>query len=67
MTATDRARCSAKGCTVDATWAIHWRNPKIHDETRRKTWLACNDHKVTLSDFLGMRGFPLVVEPFESV
>lgn len=63
MTA-EAARCSAKGCTVDAVWAIEWRNPKIHDETRRKTWLACEEHRVTLSDFLGMRGFPLEVVPF---
>lgn len=64
MTA-DHPRCSAKGCTVGATWAILWRNPKIHDESRRKTWLACDEHRVTLTDFLGMRGFPLEVEAFE--
>lgn len=56
-------RCSAKGCTEPAAWGIRWRNPKIHDETRRKVWLACHGHRVTLTDFLGLRGFPLDVVP----
>ncbi|MCY7402960.1 MAG: acetone carboxylase, partial [Nocardioides sp.] len=38
-------------------WELLWNNPKIHAPERRKTWLACEDHRVSLSDFLGARGF----------
>jgi hypothetical protein len=40
-----------------------WNNPKIHTPERRKTWLACDDHKVSLSEFLSARGFLREVEP----
>ena len=53
----DRAVCSAKGCQLDAQWDLLWNNPKIHMPERRKTWLACDEHKSSLSDFLGARGF----------
>lgn len=53
--------CSAKGCTAAADWALVWRNPRIHTAERRKIWLACDDHKATLSDFLGSRGFLIEV------
>lgn len=49
--------CSAKGCTAAAEWALLWNNPKLHTPERRKTWLACADHRESLSDFLGARGF----------
>lgn len=49
--------CSAKGCTSPATWALLWNNPKLHTPDRRKTWLACDEHRTTLGDFLGARGF----------
>jgi hypothetical protein len=49
--------CSAKGCRNPATWELHWNNPKLHAPDRRKTWLACDDHKGSLSDFLSARGF----------
>ena len=49
--------CSAKGCRADATWSLLWNNPKLHTPERRKTWLACEDHKTSLSDFLAARGF----------
>jgi hypothetical protein len=49
--------CSAKGCTAPATWALLWNNPKLHTPERRKTWLACDEHRTTLGDFLGARGF----------
>ncbi len=64
MTTAEPARCSARGCTRSATWALHWRNPRIHSADRRKTWLACDDHRVTLEEFLSLRGFPLQVEEF---
>jgi len=49
--------CSAKGCTAPAVWALRWNNPKIHTPERRKIWLACEDHKESLGQFLGSRGF----------
>jgi hypothetical protein len=55
--------CSAKGCQAPATWQLRWNNPKIHTHDRRKIWLACDDHKKSLSDFLGARGFLKEVEP----
>ncbi|MFC6152519.1 hypothetical protein [Nocardioides yefusunii] len=49
--------CSAKGCTAPALHALLWNNPKIHTPERRKTWLACDEHRVSLSGFLTARGF----------
>jgi hypothetical protein len=57
--------CSAKGCAVDAVWALLWNNPKLHTPDRRKTWLACDEHRTTLGDFLGARGFLRDVVPVE--
>ena len=54
---TDPLRCSAKGCSADARWELRWNNPKIHTPERRKTWLACDEHRGSLGDFLGARGF----------
>ncbi len=55
--------CSRAGCREEARWRIEWRNPKIHSEDRRKTWLACNEHVEFLREFLGARDFPLEVLP----
>lgn len=60
---TEPVICSAKGCTVEARWALLWNNPKLHTPDRRKTWLACDEHRTSLSDFLGARGFLREVEP----
>ncbi|MEU3539812.1 hypothetical protein [Streptomyces paromomycinus] len=49
--------CSAKGCRADAVWVLAWNNPKLHTPERRKTWLACEEHREQLSNFLGLRGF----------
>jgi hypothetical protein len=49
--------CSAKGCRNPAQWTLAWNNPKLHDPDRRKTWLACADHRESLSTFLSARGF----------
>ncbi|HVX52941.1 acetone carboxylase [Nocardioides sp.] len=57
--------CSAKGCQAAATWALSWNNPKIHTPDRRKIWLACDEHKSSLSDFLGSRGFLREVGPHD--
>ncbi len=56
-------QCSAKDCSAPAVWALRWNNPKIHDPERRKIWLACDDHRAYLSDFLGRRDFLRDVVP----
>jgi hypothetical protein len=58
-----RPTCSAKGCRSDAVWALEWNNPKLHTPERRKTWLACEEHRQSLADFLGARGFLRDVVP----
>lgn len=50
-------RCSARGCHAPAEWQLLWNNPKLHTPDRRKTWLACPDHRESLELFLGARGF----------
>lgn len=57
--------CSAKGCRAAATWQLRWNNPKLHTPDRRKIWLACDDHRQHLSDFLGARGFLKETEPHQ--
>ncbi len=56
-TSAETLLCSAKGCRADAVWVLAWNNPKIHTPERRKTWLACDEHREHLSQFLGVRGF----------
>jgi hypothetical protein len=55
--------CSARGCRQPALWALRWNNPRIHDPDRRKTWLACAEHRDTLREFLSVRGFLRTIEP----
>ena len=55
--------CSAKGCQRTASWSVRWNNPKIHPPERRKTWLACEDHRDSLAGFLSARSFLREVEP----
>jgi hypothetical protein len=55
--------CSARGCRLPAVWALRWNNPRIHDPERRKTWLACAEHRDTLREFLSVRGFLRAIEP----
>lgn len=62
----DTPTCSRAGCREPASWRIDWRNPRIHDETRRKTWLACEEHLEFLRGFLATRDFPLEVLPLEA-
>lgn len=54
---TEALVCSAKACRREATHAVLWNNPRIHDDARRKVWLACDEHAVTLGDYLQVRGF----------
>ncbi|NJQ02090.1 hypothetical protein HCK00_16490 [Streptomyces sp. PLAI1-29] len=42
---------------------LAWNNPKLHTPLRRKTWLACEEHREHLSSFLGVRGFLKEVVP----
>ncbi|MCU1437810.1 MAG: hypothetical protein JWP66_897 [Naasia sp.] len=53
--------CSRAGCSSTATGAVEWRNPRIHDESKRKLWLACDDHVGYLRDYLAARDFPVRV------
>jgi hypothetical protein len=55
--------CSRAGCRAIATWRIDWRNPRLHDPSRTKTWLACDEHRPFLVDFLTARDLPLEVRP----
>ena len=55
------SRCSRAGCTEEATTRIEWRNPRIHEESRTKVWLACDAHRAYLTEFLEARAFPLRV------
>ena len=48
--------CSARGCRQPASYDLQWNNPKIHSPERRKTWLACADHREWLEDYLQTRG-----------
>nr|WP_211588854.1 acetone carboxylase [Allorhizocola rhizosphaerae] len=55
--------CSSKGCREPAKWQLRWNNPKLHEPERRKTWLACDQHRERLSEFLDTRGFLRETEP----
>ncbi|GGQ15459.1 hypothetical protein BKA00_002111 [Actinomadura coerulea] len=59
----EELQCSAKGCRADAVWALRWNNPKIHTPDRRKVWLACDEHRESLSAFLSRRDFLKDVVP----
>ena len=55
--------CSAKGCSATAVWSLLWNNPRLHPPERRKTWLACEEHRDDLERFLAVRGFLREVGP----
>ena len=59
----DAPTCSAKGCRNTAVHALVWNNPKIHTPDREKLWHACDEHLTHLSEFLGLRGFLIRVDP----
>ena len=59
--------CSARGCGVAAQWALRWNNPRLHTPERRKTWLACEQHRSTLSEHLSIRGFLRETEPVSAL
>jgi hypothetical protein len=60
---TDPVLCSAKDCQQEAVWALVWNNPKVHTPDRRKTWVACDEHRQQLADFLAARQFLREVVP----
>jgi hypothetical protein len=55
------ATCSRAGCRASARWRIDWRNPRIHAGDRTKTWVACDEHRDYLREFLAARNFPVSV------
>ncbi len=57
-------QCSARRCRAAAAYQLRWNNPKLHPAEARKTWLACSEHRESLSDFLRARRFLREVEPF---
>jgi hypothetical protein len=59
-------QCSRKGCRAPGAWSLRWNNPKLHDPAYRKTWLACDDHREYLTEFLGARSFLREVTPFRT-
>ncbi len=50
--------CSARECEKPAVVGIAWQNPRIHSG-RHKTWLACEEHREFLHDYLKLRSFPV--------
>lgn len=59
----DEVRCSAKDCRSAAVHILVWNNPKVHAPDREKTWVACEQHRQSLADYLDMRGFFIRVDP----
>jgi hypothetical protein len=59
----DAPTCSAKGCRAPAAHALVWNNQKVHTPDREKLWHACEEHRVSLSEFLDLRGFLIRVDP----
>ena len=57
------ATCSARGCRAPAVHVLLWNNPKVHTPEREKAWVACDQHRPTLSEYLDVRGFLKRVEP----
>lgn len=53
----DELVCSARGCRAEATWGVLWNNPKLHTPVRRKVWLACDQHREHLEEYLRARAF----------
>jgi hypothetical protein len=47
-------------------WQLLWNNPKLHTPDRRKIWLACDEHRASLSEFLGVRGFLRDTRPIDA-
>ena len=59
--------CSAKASRNAAARAPQWNNPKLHTPDRRKVWLACDDHRTSLGEFLSIRGFLVETVPADAI
>jgi hypothetical protein len=59
--------CSAKGCRAAARHVLVWNNPKVHTPEREKTWVACDEHRSSLSEHLDVRGFLKRIDPLRPV
>ena len=59
----DEVICSAKACRAAATHVLVWNNPKVHTPDREKTWVACDQHRPTLGEYLDVKGFLKRVDP----
>lgn len=59
--------CSARGCRATPAWGVLWNNPKLHTPERRKVWLACDDHREHLSEYLRVRDFLRDVVPVDEL
>lgn len=55
--------CSGRGCRQRAAWGLLWNNPRLHTPDRRKVWLACDEHRGSLSEYLQVRAFLRDVVP----
>jgi len=55
--------CSARRCRADAAWGVLWNNPALHTPQRRKVWLACDEHRAYLEEYLQVRRFLRGVVP----
>lgn len=60
---TDEVICSAKGCREAASYVLVWNNPKLHTADREKNWVACEEHRPSLADFLERRSFLRRIDP----
>jgi hypothetical protein len=61
------AVCSRKGCRQPAAWRLLWNNPRIHTPERRKTWLACGEHRGWLEEYLQTRDLWKETLPLDGV
>jgi hypothetical protein len=61
--ADDTPVCSARGCRSPGVWMLVWNNPRVHTPEREKTWIACAEHRDSLSQFLDARGFLRRTDP----
>jgi hypothetical protein len=46
---------------------VVWNNPTVHWPERRKVWLACAQHRESLSGFVKLRGFLIEVVPVQDL
>ena len=63
----DELICSRRGCRAKAEWSVQWNNPTIHTPERRKNWLACEDHRAYLEQYLAARQFWKQTIPIEEL